>query len=71
MASGHQEGRGGTQSQCSGIRVRRDLVSMTLVGHLDQDVPEVHDTPFGHMYQYILFSDLSHVQLGVTASYSD
>lgn len=44
---------------------------MTLVGHLDQDVPEVHDTPFGHMYQYILFSDLSHVQLGVTAIYND
>ena len=44
---------------------------MTLVGHLDQDVSEVHDTPFGHMYQYIPFSDLSHIQLGVTASYSD
>ena len=44
---------------------------MTFVGHLDQDEPEGHDTPFGHMYQYILFSDLSHVQLGVTAIYSD
>lgn len=44
----------------------RDLVSMTLVGRLDQDVPEVHATPetFGHTCQYIPFSALSHFQLG-------
>lgn len=44
----------------------RDLVSMTLVGRLDQDVPEVPATPetFGHTCQYIPFSDLSHFQSG-------
>ena len=66
VASCHQEGRAGpemepvrwNQSQ------ERDLVSMTLVGRLDQDVPEVHATleTFGHIY--MPFSDLSHFQLG-------
>lgn len=45
VASGHQEGEDGRDTELvQWNQVQEDLVSMALVGHLDQDVPEVHDT---------------------------